>query len=360
MTRREDDLYGDAATERFENVGDAATERFENVGDGDAFLDALARGEDPSHGSDQLAVLFLDLKDEVDQPMPSPPTVTAPPHMAEQPAPVELSPAGEYDELAHRRTPGREGVRGGGARGVSDSAGHKISPWLSGFVGAAAATVLVAGSGAALYHATPGSPLWGPASAVFGDRTAAVELASTLDELEAANQEGDSENFSALLRQARALVNSLNATGSPGEQRDDDRFGAHSSTDPAPTATVTVTVPLAPEPEGGTQPPEPPPAPAAPAPQAGAPKPAAPAPPRPQVPPAPSQPVRPAPSQQPPQPAPPPSTPRPESPSKPPQVNPPAPDPQLPPTQGAPEPDPTLEVGPAAVVQAGTADGSST
>lgn len=354
MTRRDDDLFSDAATERFETVGSD-----------DAFLDALARGDDPSQGSDRLAALFLDLKDEVDQPMPPPPSVMALPRIAERPAPMHPAPAeqaGVYDELAQRRTSGQSERRGSGGRGFSGPGGHKVSPWLSGFVGAAAATVLVVGSGAALYNATPGSPLWGPASAVFGDRTAVVELASTLDELEAANQEGDAENFSALLRQARALVNSLNATGSSDEQGEDGRLGPHPSTDPAPTATVTVTVPIAPEPEGGAQSQEPPApaAPAAPAPQAGTPDSAAPAPTLPQVPPAPSaQPVRPAPSQQPTPPAPPSSAPRPVTPTKPPQVNPPAPDPQVPPTPGAGTPDQTLNAGPAAGAQAGAAGGSS-
>ena len=51
---------------------DEATEEFAAVADVDAWLDALAAGEDPSGGEDELAALFLDLKGEVDRPASEP------------------------------------------------------------------------------------------------------------------------------------------------------------------------------------------------------------------------------------------------------------------------------------------------
>lgn len=166
----------------------------------DAFLTALSRGENPSGGGDWVAADLLALRDRVERPMPPAPEVAG--VEAAAPAPAKT-----------RRGPG---------------------PLASGLIGAAAATVIVAGSGAALYSATPGSPLWGASTAVFGDRSAAVELASTLDQFEVAQRNGDSEGVRTLLGQARALVGAI-APATPAP-------------DPAPAergegpATVTVTV----------------------------------------------------------------------------------------------------------------------
>lgn len=204
--------------------GEDATTQFAPVAQDDAFLDALARGQDPSSGKDPLARLLLDLKADIERPMPGAPLVAFPQHETASAAPTqEPSRVVSLDVERSRR------------RGVN--------PWVSGLIGAAAATVVVAGSGAVLYNATPSSPLWGVASSVFGDRTAAVELASTLEQLEVASQEGDADYFAALLHQARELVDSMKPVAS-------------SSGDGAPatavenvvTRTVTVTVTATPSP----------------------------------------------------------------------------------------------------------------
>ena len=193
--------------------GNDSTPELQSLVDDDAFLTALSRGEDPSGGSDPLAAMLLELRDDVHQEMP--------------PAPVVKTPA------RHKRP----------------------HPLLAGLVGAAAATVIVAGSGAALYNATPGSPLWGASTAVFGERTSVVELASTLEELEVASAKGDVEGARNLLNQARALVNAIGA-------RENAPAAPENPENPENNVTVTVTetrqpqapAPVAAEPSDNPQP----------------------------------------------------------------------------------------------------------
>lgn len=173
--------------------------------DDDVFLTALSEGTDPSDGADPLAALLLEMRSEVERQMP--------------PAPV---------------------IDGGEAEGGvvdlgEDQKRHRApGPLVSGFIGAAAATAVLAGTGAALYNATPDSPLWGPSTALFGERASVVELASTLDELEVASEKGDVAGTRDLLNQARSLIDAL---GAPRAQTD-ERMPA----EPAPTpVTVTVT-----------------------------------------------------------------------------------------------------------------------
>lgn len=241
----------------------------------DEFLTALSRGIDPSHGSDELAAAFLALREEVEAPMPQAPLIdggggtSSEPPTQEQPAVVSL------EERRKRRS--------------------RTNPWTAGLVGAAAATVLVAGSGAALYNATPGSPLWGPSQALFGEDTNYVELAGALDEIETKTESGDIAGARLLIEQMRE---SLKAAERPQKQERDGgqreraketvtvttepkkRDGAPAPSPAAPpTETVTVTVvvtepaaPAAPAAQGSNQPaPAHPSAPAAPAPQATAP-----------------------------------------------------------------------------------------
>lgn len=219
MTRRADEPHRD----------EDATVQFTSVSGDDAFVDAIAAGEDPSHGTDPLAAALLGLKREVDAPMPAAPHVPATPAQltaAAQPAvaaPSAEAVSGEAVSLDAARARRRE----------RDS----MNPWLSGFIGAAAATAVIAGSGAALYSATPSSPLWGVSSGVFGDHAAAVELASTLDEIEVASQEGNYDSVAALLHQARALVDSMHVK----PQHDGSGAPASEATHRPGTVTVTVT-----------------------------------------------------------------------------------------------------------------------
>lgn len=220
-----------------EHNRDDATAQFAPVGADDAFLDALARGEDPTGGADPLAGLLLGLRAEVERPMPAAPDVSGA-LLADAPAaPASL-------DAARQRRGRRRAAESGGAAAPGTSR-KAMNPWASGLIGAAAATALVVGSGAALYNATPGSPLWGPATAVFGDRTRAVELASTLQQIEVASQEGDTEHLNALLEQARSLVDAMNRPAGNGRGAED----ASESMRNLPTVTVTVTaVPVQPDP----------------------------------------------------------------------------------------------------------------
>ncbi|AWB83428.1 hypothetical protein [Corynebacterium liangguodongii] len=173
---------------------DDVTPHLRPLFDDDRFLTELSRGVDPSEGSDPLAAALLELRADVDEPMPAAPEFDLPP------AP------------ASRRGPG---------------------PLAAGLMGAAAATVIVAGSGAALYNAQPGSALWGPSSQVFGERGNVVELASTLDELKIASESGDREASRSLLEQARDLVQSMGSPARPEAQADSVTV-THTVTAPAP------------------------------------------------------------------------------------------------------------------------------
>ncbi|WKD56928.1 hypothetical protein CAPI_01770 [Corynebacterium capitovis DSM 44611] len=186
--------------------GHNVSEHLRPLVDDDKFLTAISRGTDPTDGADPLAGLLLGLRDDVEKPMPDAPSF------------------GEGDD--------RRGV----------------NPWLAGVIGAAAASVAVVGTGAALYTATPGSPLWGPASAVFGDRAAAVELASTLDQLEVASDSGDTAAARGLLSQAKVLVDGIHPGGSSTKApKSAPGTTVHGATE-TETGTATVTVSLAPSP----------------------------------------------------------------------------------------------------------------
>lgn len=191
------------------------TAKLQPLVDDDAFLTSLSEGVDPSDGTDDLAALFLELREDVERQMPPAPVVEG---ADEQPAVISL-----------------------GKRRSRRSANQ----WIAGLVGAAAATVVVAGSGAALYSATPGSPLWNVSTAVFGDRTAVVELAGTLEDMQVAADNGDIESTRELLGQARSIVSGIK---DPADTKQSD-----TSPSPRPTVTVTQTetveVPAA-EPEG--------------------------------------------------------------------------------------------------------------
>lgn len=243
---------------------EAPTTQFTAVDSDDAFLTALSRGEDPSAGADPLAGLFLAMRSDVERPMPGAPLIDAADitpadtaAAAAAPAPVAAPAAndGAADELARARA--RRAAAAGGAhearstRGVKRSKGvKKMNPWVSGLVGAAAGAAVIAGSGVALYNATPGSPLWGPSKAIFGDRAAVVELASTLDQLEVASQAGDSDHVNTLLQQARSLVGSLSSPAGKANSTDE----SEPATETPRTTTVTVTVTVTTTPEAKNEP----------------------------------------------------------------------------------------------------------
>lgn len=167
-------------TDRRDEKG--ATEQFQELFGTDAFLDDISRGIDPTGGKDPLAALFLELHHEVNAPIPAAPNLD------------DLLPAAPTEVISldqHRR--------------------RRVSPWMSGLVGAAAATMLIAGTGGAVYNANPHSPLWGVKTNVFGEHAAVVDLASALDEVDKRHAEGDVDGAMEVLDQARVLAEAMNA-----------------------------------------------------------------------------------------------------------------------------------------------------
>lgn len=161
------------------------TDRIESVNEDDAFLTALSRGQDPSGGQDPLAAAFLSLKAEVDAPMP------AVPQIAEQ----------------------------------SAGAVKPARPWLHGLVGAAAATVVIAGAGAIFYNTNTFAP--------SKDEAQVVELASTLEEMEEKASQGDMDAMRSLLGEALGIINQLKESPEEGD--------VPSNSNETSTSVVTVT-----------------------------------------------------------------------------------------------------------------------
>lgn len=184
------------------------TELIPSVMSADAYFTDLSRGQRPGEGEDDaLTDLLLGLREEVEGQMP------AAPSLAELGLPEEE--AGGSDNSDNVVPLRRRGL------------GKSIA---GGLIGAAAATLVIAGGGAAVYNAEPGSPLWGMSKQIFGERAAVVELAGTLDELDSFAQSGDVEGMRTLLNDARARL----ATGEEAR-----------ATTPG-TLTTTATVELEP------------------------------------------------------------------------------------------------------------------
>lgn len=197
-------------------------DHFEEFANSDAFIEALMLGDDPSAGNDPLAAALLELKGDVDRPMPLAPQLYV----------EDSQSAGNVASLDEKR---------------AEKAKRRVSPWLSGLIGAAAATVVCVGTGAALFE-----------DGVQGEDTTMVELATTLDELEAANESGDAAAARDLLEQARGLV----ATMKERERRAAKGGAAATVTE---TVTEATTVPAE---DTSTEQPTPEQAPAVPAPPA--------------------------------------------------------------------------------------------
>lgn len=178
--------------------GEDFVDQFAPLARDDEFLTALSQGQDPSEGTDELAALLLQLRDDVTSTMP--------------PAPViEAEEDTNVIPLAPRR--------------------RRSGALFHGLVGAAAATVLIAGSGAVLV----GTGLIGQSH----DDPTVVELAGTLDEIQSRAAEGDISGTRALLDEAQRLVEKLDSKKDPAAESTGDA--------PAPvraenqTATVTET-----------------------------------------------------------------------------------------------------------------------
>ena len=194
----------------------------------DAYLDALSRGIDPSDGSDALAAMLLDLRQEVHGDVASAPVAAV--------ARDHANGGAQVVDLRSRRA--RRA-----AHSVDDSRrrGRRVGPFVSGLMGAAAATLLIAGGGAAVYNSEPGDALFGMNQALFGDHAAVIELATTLEEANTRNANGDVAGALELLEQAKAMAADINTKNV--EQK-------KPAEEPRPRATVTerVTTTVAPEP----------------------------------------------------------------------------------------------------------------
>ncbi|MGV0359400.1 hypothetical protein [Corynebacterium mastitidis] len=180
----------------------------------DALLTELSHGIDRSGGADPLAAMLLELREDVERPMPPAPQAQAP-----------------VIDLGARR-----GVR----------------PLLAGLLGAAAATLVIAGSGAVLLNAGPGSPLYGLSTALFPHQDSApdvVELASTLEEMNNLAQRGDMDGVRLLMEQARLMVRDMEETSRLAAERETGGQAPAPRSGDAPrgaaeaTVTVTTTVP---------------------------------------------------------------------------------------------------------------------
>lgn len=186
--------------------------------DDDAFLTELSQGNDPSHGEDPLAGALLELRDDVEKQMPPAPRIEGADN-------VIALPTGR-----RRRRP---------------------RPIMHGLIGAAAATLLIAGSGAVIMDAKPGSPLYGLNQQMFGNDKANVELASTLDEMESRAAEGDMDGTRALLAEARRIMDGSRSSDKP--TRTPEPTSERPEPAPVPeTETATVTDTPAPETETTT------------------------------------------------------------------------------------------------------------
>ena len=246
--------------------------------DDDAFLTDLSRGVDPSEGNDALAGLLLDLTKEVQEPPAAMPdwstllpgildqdqdspvesTSDTTVMQASNPATQEFAPVSISDTpdiatdtatvvpLAARRE--KRSKRGtGGAHSLNASAPQRKShPFLSGLVGAAAATLVIAGGGAAVYNADENSPLYGMNQQLFGnqDSPSVVELASTLEEVDSRTASGDVEGARALLEQARAMLDGM----APPPKAPSEATRTVESEPGTQTMTATVTESASPEP----------------------------------------------------------------------------------------------------------------
>ncbi|MCT1562836.1 hypothetical protein [Corynebacterium glucuronolyticum] len=186
----------------------------------DAFLTALSKGE--VSADDDFASDFAGLVDEVGRDIP--------------PAPLFLA-TGEQKRATNWR-----GLIG------------------SGLVGAAASALVIAGVGGAIFNSQPGDALWSANQSLFGDHATVVELASTLQEADAARTRGDTDGALALLQQAHVLAAALGNTQQQADVEKPEEQPTHTvtvtespatpptekpaptSTEPQPTVTVTETV----------------------------------------------------------------------------------------------------------------------
>ncbi|AZA12027.1 hypothetical protein [Corynebacterium gerontici] len=227
----------------------------------DEFLSALARGEDPSNGGDELAHLLLLARQDVMSDLPPAPTLR------------ELGFAG-FSEAVTGELPVVDAVEARSSRGgyfasreteyaaagehpvaeaeksnVVELRPRRSRAFLHGLVGAAAATLVIAGSGVVIHNAEPGSPLYSLNQQIFGGHDVeVVQLASTLQEANELKARGDIEGAKQKLAEAQALVNRMKPQGREKGQSLVNKASANIVTPepeqkPLPVPTTTVAPP---------------------------------------------------------------------------------------------------------------------
>lgn len=151
-------------------------------------------------------------------------------------APASATPGASIAQLPSHSAPAETPAAAGSAAGGVDDlaarreakASRRSSGWLGhGLIGAAAATLVIAGGGAMVFNAEPGDALWGVHESLFADHAAVVQLASTLEEADNANAQGDVQGALELLEKARAMAQDMNRQ--------------QAKRVPAPPVTTTVT-----------------------------------------------------------------------------------------------------------------------
>lgn len=244
----------------------------------DVFLTELSRGVDVSDGEDPLADLFLALRDEVESDMPPTPAL----------ADLGIDDSDEYfdddyddqltatdvfvaideddfddddlddsefnDDESDDDLVDSEEDADDDQPEDDDDADNVIDlnsrrRWglgriASGLIGAAAATLVLAGAGGAVMSAKEGSPFYGLHQKLFGeraDKAAVIELASKLEEVTNRTNKGDVKGAQQSLQEAQKIVDKLH--------NGQDKVEAQQKVDNTKTTVTTVTVtPPAPSP----------------------------------------------------------------------------------------------------------------
>jgi len=245
----------------------------------DVFLTELSRGVDVSDGEDPLADLFLALRDEVESDMPPTPAL----------ADLGIDDSDEYfdddyddqltatdvfvaideddfdddddlddsefdDDESDGDLVDSEEDADDDQPEDDDDADNVIDlnsrrRWglgriASGLIGAAAATLVLAGAGGAVMSAKEGSPFYGLHQKLFGeraDKAAVIELASKLEEVTNRTNKGDVKGAQQSLQEAQKIVDKLH--------NGQDKVEAQQKVDNTKTTVTTVTVtPPAPSP----------------------------------------------------------------------------------------------------------------
>ena len=247
----------------------------------DVFLTELSRGVDVSDGEDPLADLFLALRDEVESDIPPAPAL----------ADLGIDDSDEYfdddyddqltatdvfvaideddfddddlddsefdddvsdDDLVDSEEDADDDQSDDDDDDIDNVIGldsHRrwgLGRIASGLIGAAAATLILAGAGGAVISAQEGSPFYGLHQKLFGeragaDKAAVIELASKLEEVTNRTNKGDVKGAQQSLQEAQKIVDKLH--------NGQDKAEAQQKVDNTKTTVTTVTVtPPAPSP----------------------------------------------------------------------------------------------------------------